>query len=134
LAVTVVTNTANIAMELSKWKDVNVFATGGLHGEWFSLADDRRSAASRTCSRRHIAVVDHTELNVVSNWRICETGTLKTLIKRHRRGGRADRDLPETPHRSSARRLRASLQKKLISPIEAVVMMSFRVWPVESRL
>jgi DeoR family transcriptional regulator of aga operon len=36
--VTVVTNTANIAMELSKRKDVNVFVTGGnLHGEWFSL-------------------------------------------------------------------------------------------------
>lgn len=36
--ITVVTNTANIAMELSKRKDVNVFVTGGhLHGEWFSL-------------------------------------------------------------------------------------------------
>lgn len=36
--ITVVTNTANIAMELSKRKDVNVFVTGGhLHGDWFSL-------------------------------------------------------------------------------------------------
>jgi DeoR family transcriptional regulator of aga operon len=36
--ITVVTNTANIAMELSKRKDVSVFVTGGhLHGEWFSL-------------------------------------------------------------------------------------------------
>lgn len=36
--VTVVTNTANIAMELSKRKDVSVFVTGGLlHGDWFSL-------------------------------------------------------------------------------------------------
>jgi DeoR family transcriptional regulator of aga operon len=36
--VTVVTNTVNIAMELSKRKDVNVFVTGGhLRGEWFSL-------------------------------------------------------------------------------------------------
>jgi DeoR family transcriptional regulator of aga operon len=35
---TVVTNTANVAMELSKRKDVHVFLTGGhLHGEWFSL-------------------------------------------------------------------------------------------------
>lgn len=35
---TVVTNTANVTMELSKRKDVNVFVTGGhLHGEWFSL-------------------------------------------------------------------------------------------------
>jgi DeoR family transcriptional regulator of aga operon len=36
--ITVVTNTANIVMELSKRKDVDVFVTGGhLHGEWFSL-------------------------------------------------------------------------------------------------
>lgn len=36
--ITVVTNTVNIAMELSKRKDVSVFVTGGhLHGEWFSL-------------------------------------------------------------------------------------------------
>ncbi len=35
---TVVTNTVNIAMELSKRKDVKVFVPGGfLHGEWFSL-------------------------------------------------------------------------------------------------
>lgn len=36
--ITVVTNTANIAMELSKRKDIKVFVTGGhLHGDWFSL-------------------------------------------------------------------------------------------------
>ncbi|HZZ39294.1 MAG TPA: DeoR/GlpR family DNA-binding transcription regulator [Acidobacteriaceae bacterium] len=36
--ITVITNTANIAMELSKRKDVSVFVTGGhLHGDWFSL-------------------------------------------------------------------------------------------------
>jgi DeoR family transcriptional regulator of aga operon len=36
--ITVVTNTVNIAMELSKRKDVKVFVTGGhLHGDWFSL-------------------------------------------------------------------------------------------------
>lgn len=35
---TVVTNTANVVMELSKRKDLKVFVTGGtLHGEWFSL-------------------------------------------------------------------------------------------------
>ncbi len=34
----VVTNTVNIAMELSKRKDVDVFVTGGhLRGDWFSL-------------------------------------------------------------------------------------------------
>jgi DeoR family transcriptional regulator, aga operon transcriptional repressor len=34
----VVTNTVNVAMELSKRKDVEVFVTGGhLRGEWFSL-------------------------------------------------------------------------------------------------
>jgi DeoR family transcriptional regulator of aga operon len=37
-SITVVTNTVNIAMELSKRKDVSVFVTGGhLHGDWFSL-------------------------------------------------------------------------------------------------
>jgi len=36
--ITVVTNTVNVAMELSKRKDVYVFVTGGhLHGAWFSL-------------------------------------------------------------------------------------------------
>jgi DeoR family transcriptional regulator of aga operon len=36
--ITVVTNTVNIAMELSKRKDINVFVTGGhLRGDWFSL-------------------------------------------------------------------------------------------------
>jgi DeoR family transcriptional regulator of aga operon len=35
---TVVTNTANVVMELSKRKDIKVLVTGGtLHGEWFSL-------------------------------------------------------------------------------------------------
>lgn len=38
LNLTVVTNTVNIAMELSKRKDVEVFVTGGnLRGNWFSL-------------------------------------------------------------------------------------------------
>jgi DeoR family transcriptional regulator of aga operon len=36
--ITVVTNTVNVAMELSKRKDLNVFVTGGyLRGDWFSL-------------------------------------------------------------------------------------------------
>jgi DeoR family transcriptional regulator of aga operon len=114
--ITVVTNTANIAMELSKRKDINVFVTGGhLHGDWFSLvgpsairslenmlihtmfvgadgidpewgvscfsADEAELNATMVRhSRRHIAVVDHTKLNVVANWRICDSTTLKTLI------------------------------------------------------
>jgi len=114
--ITVVTNTANIAMELSKRKDVNVFVTGGhLHGEWFSLVgptairslenmlihtmflgadgvdpkwgvscyssdEAELNAAMVRLSRRHIAVVDHTKLNVVANYRICEIGILTTLI------------------------------------------------------
>jgi DeoR/GlpR family transcriptional regulator of sugar metabolism len=114
--ITVVTNTANIAMELSKRKDISVFVTGGhLHGDWFSLvgptairslenmlihtmfvgADGIDPEWGLSCfssdeaelnatmvrhARRHIAVVDHTKLNVVANWRICETSTIKTLI------------------------------------------------------
>src|SRR5581483_8334841 len=36
--INVVTNRVNVAMALSKPKDVYVFVTGGhLHGEWFSL-------------------------------------------------------------------------------------------------
>ena len=47
--ITVVTNTVNIAMELSKRKDIDVFVTGGhLRGDWFSLVgtdSDPESAA-----------------------------------------------------------------------------------------
>ena len=36
--ITVITNTVNVAMELSKRKDIDVFVTGGhLRGDWFSL-------------------------------------------------------------------------------------------------
>lgn len=36
--ITVITNTVNVAMELSKRKDIHVFVTGGhLRGDWFSL-------------------------------------------------------------------------------------------------
>lgn len=36
--ITVVTNTVNVAMELSTRKDINVYVTGGhLRGDWFSL-------------------------------------------------------------------------------------------------
>lgn len=36
--ITVVTNTVNLAMELSKRRDIDVFVTGGhLRGDWFSL-------------------------------------------------------------------------------------------------
>jgi DeoR/GlpR family transcriptional regulator of sugar metabolism len=114
--ITVVTNTANIAMELSKRKDVSVFVTGGhLHGDWFSLvgptairslenmliqtiyigADGLDAEWGASCfssdeaelngtmvkqARRRIAVVDHTKLGVVANWRICETAAIHTLI------------------------------------------------------
>jgi DeoR family transcriptional regulator of aga operon len=43
--ITVVTNTVNVAMELSKRKDVHVFVTGGhLRGEWFSLVGAEAAA------------------------------------------------------------------------------------------
>jgi DeoR family transcriptional regulator of aga operon len=113
---TVVTNTVNIAMELSKRKDVDVFVTGGhLRGDWFSLvgpsaiqsfenmlihtlfigADGFDAEWGASChnaeeaelnnvlvsrSRRHIAVADHSKLNVVAKWRICETSSIHTLI------------------------------------------------------
>lgn len=114
--ITVVTNTVNIAMELSKRKDVDVFVTGGhLRGDWFSLvganavqslgnilihtlfigADGLHPEWGASCfsadeselngallkrSRRRIAVVDHTKINVVAGWRISELSEIETLI------------------------------------------------------
>jgi len=53
--ITVVTNTVNVAMELSKRKDVYVFVTGGhLHGEWFSLVG---SAALRALENMLISTM-----------------------------------------------------------------------------
>lgn len=113
---TVVTNTANVAMELSKRKDIKVFVTGGtLHGEWFSLVgphairgldnmlihtlfigadgldpdwgatsfDQDEGELCRTMAehaRRLIAVVDHTKLGKVANWRICQVRSLHTIV------------------------------------------------------
>ncbi len=113
---TVVTNTANVVMELSKRKDIKVFVTGGtLHGEWFSLVgphalrslenilihtlfigadgldpdwgatsfDQDEGELCRTMveySRRHVAVVDHTKLGKVANWRICQARSLHTIV------------------------------------------------------
>ena len=113
---TVVTSTANVAVELSKRKDIKVFVTGGtLHGEWFSLvgphaqrsldnilihtlfigadgldpewgatsfdqdeADLLRMMVEH--SRRRVAVVDHTKLGKVANWKICESLNLHALV------------------------------------------------------
>lgn len=53
--ITVVTNTVNVAMELSKRKDINVFVTGGyLHGDWFSLVGP---AAVSAMSRLYLDVL-----------------------------------------------------------------------------
>jgi DeoR family transcriptional regulator of aga operon len=44
--ITVITNTVNVAMELSKRKDIEVFVTGGhLRGDWFSLVGPTAIAA-----------------------------------------------------------------------------------------
>ncbi|MGH9447844.1 MAG: DeoR/GlpR family DNA-binding transcription regulator [Terriglobia bacterium] len=46
--ITVVTNTVNVAMELSNRSGVNVFVTGGfLHGGWFSLVGEAATDALR---------------------------------------------------------------------------------------
>lgn len=53
--ITVVTSTVNVAMELSKRKDLDVYVTGGhLHGEWFSLVGP---AAAQSLSRVMIHVL-----------------------------------------------------------------------------
>lgn len=47
--ITVVTNTVNVAMELSKRKDIHVFVTGGhLRGDWFSLVGPEAVASMST--------------------------------------------------------------------------------------
>lgn len=114
--ITVVTNTANVVMELSKRKDIKVFVTGGtLHGEWFSLVgphalrslenllihtlfigadglhpdwgatsfDQDEGELCRTMvehARRRVAVVDHTKLDRVASWRICQARSLHTIV------------------------------------------------------
>src|SRR2546429_3624623 len=50
--ITVVTSTVNVAMELSKRKDLEVFVTGGhLRGDWFSLVG---STAAQSLGRLQI--------------------------------------------------------------------------------
>jgi DeoR family transcriptional regulator, aga operon transcriptional repressor len=113
---TVVTNTANVAVELSKRKDIKVFVTGGtLHGEWFSLVGPHAQRSLENIlihtlfigadgldpewgatsfdqdeaellrmmvkhARRRVAVVDHTKLGKVGNWKICESRNLHTVV------------------------------------------------------
>ena len=113
---TVVTSTANVAVELSKRKDIKVFVTGGtLHGEWFSLVGPHAQRSLENIlihtlfigadgldpdwgatsfdqdeaellrmmverSRRRVAVVDHTKLGKVANWKICESQNLHAVV------------------------------------------------------
>jgi DeoR family transcriptional regulator, aga operon transcriptional repressor len=113
---TVVTSTANVAVELSKRKDIKVFVTGGtLHGEWFSLVGPHAQRSLENIlihtlfigadgldpewgatsfdqdeaellrmmvvhARRRVAVVDHTKLGKVGNWKICESRNLHTVV------------------------------------------------------
>jgi len=113
---TVVTSTANVAVELSKRKDIKVFVTGGtLHGEWFSLVGPHAQRSLENIlihtlfigadgldpewgatsfdqdeaellrmmvahARRRVAVVDHTKLGKVANWKICESRNLHTVV------------------------------------------------------
>ena len=113
---TVVTSTANVAVELSKRKDIKVFVTGGtLHGEWFSLVGPHAQRSLENIlihtlfigadgldpewgatsfdqdeaellrmmvahARRRVAVVDHTKLGKVGNWKICESRNLHVVV------------------------------------------------------
>jgi DeoR family transcriptional regulator of aga operon len=113
---TVVTSTANVAVELSKRKDIKVFVTGGtLHGEWFSLVGPHAQRSLENIlihtlfigadgldpewgatsfdqdeaellrmmvahARRRVAVVDHTKLGKVANWKICESRNLHVVV------------------------------------------------------
>lgn len=56
----------------------------GLDSEWgascYIESEAELNAAMLRQSRRHIAVVDHTKFGMVTNWRICETGNLQTIV------------------------------------------------------
>lgn len=46
----------------------------------FDSEEAQLNSAMVRHARRHIAVVDHTKLGVVANFRICETGAVQKLI------------------------------------------------------
>jgi DeoR family transcriptional regulator of aga operon len=114
--ITIITNTVNVAMELSNRKDIDVIVTGGhLRGNWFTLIGPVANAATDllfadimflgvdgidavqglTCtnsaeaellrrlahhSKKRIAVADRSKLGAVSNWLLCPTQEIDTLI------------------------------------------------------
>jgi DeoR/GlpR family transcriptional regulator of sugar metabolism len=108
--ITVVTNTVNVAMELSKRKNSKIFVTGGhlqggptavnslsqllittafvgadgIDAKWgascFSPDEAHLNSVMVKHSRRRVAVVDHGKFGVVTGWRICPTSDLNALV------------------------------------------------------
>ena len=114
--ITIITNTVNVAMELSSCKDIDVVVTGGqLRGNWFTLIGPLANHAAQmlfadimfigvdgidvkqglTCthpheaeflhtlaghSKRRVVVTDHSKIGVVSNWLLCPTADVHSII------------------------------------------------------
>jgi len=114
--ITIVTNTVNVAMELSNRRDIDVIVTGGhLRGNWFTLVgplanaaadaifadimfigvDGIHAAQGLTCSNsaeaellrklvhhshRKVVVADRSKLGTVSNFLLCSTSEINSLI------------------------------------------------------
>jgi DeoR family transcriptional regulator of aga operon len=114
--ITIITNTVNVAMELSNRQDIEVIVTGGhLREGWFTLVGPLATACAErlfadimflgvdgidaklglTCtnpaeadllrvlashSKMKIVVADHSKLGVVSNYLLCPTLEIDTVI------------------------------------------------------
>lgn len=114
--ISIITNTVNVAMELSNRKDIEVIVTGGhLRGNWFTLVGPLANASTEllfadimfigvdgidaehglTCtnsaeaellrklvshSKRKIVVADRSKLGFKSNWLLCKTTEIDSLI------------------------------------------------------
>jgi DeoR family transcriptional regulator of aga operon len=114
--ISIITNTVNVAMELSNRKDIEVIVTGGhLRGNWFTLVGPLANASTEllfadimfigvdgidaehglTCtnsaeaellrklvshSKRRIVVADRSKLGFKSNWLLCKTTEIHSLI------------------------------------------------------
>ncbi len=85
--ITVVTSTVNVAMELSKRKDLDIYVTGGhLHGDWFSLVGP---TAAQSLSRLLVHVLFIGADGIDPKWGVScydpEESQLNSIMVKHAR-------------------------------------------------
>jgi DeoR family transcriptional regulator of aga operon len=94
--ISIITNTVNVAMELSNRKDIDVIVTGGhLRGSWFTGVDGIDAKKGLTCTnpaeadvlrklvqnaKMKVVVADHSKLGSVSKYLLCPTKGMDRLI------------------------------------------------------